>query len=163
MASLQSHPLWRMNLPLTHLWESSMSHQVFGSFTHNSKCGCPSSSLYAQYREKSVQDHVKQTDPIEAMRSLRKEKDAFRVPKEWWCTADLKPLMALQYDYPYSTNCLHETTGSNHSSSALILDVNYFEAQFSSEMSSQVVFGICLGLFSLIWGIEQLLSLNKNK
>lgn len=37
---------------------------------------------FVGYREKSVQDHVKQTDPIETMRSLRKEKDGFRVPKE---------------------------------------------------------------------------------
>ncbi|XP_034045491.1 hydroxyacylglutathione hydrolase, mitochondrial-like isoform X2 [Thalassophryne amazonica] len=37
---------------------------------------------FMRVREKSVQDHVKQTDPIETMRSLRKEKDSFRVPKE---------------------------------------------------------------------------------
>nr|XP_061805862.1 hydroxyacylglutathione hydrolase, mitochondrial-like [Nerophis lumbriciformis] len=37
---------------------------------------------FMRVKEKSVQDHVEQTDPIEAMRSLRKEKDAFRVPKE---------------------------------------------------------------------------------
>lgn len=34
------------------------------------------------FREKTVQDHVKQTSAIETMRSLRKEKDTFRVPKE---------------------------------------------------------------------------------
>ena len=33
-------------------------------------------------REKSVQDHVKQTEPINTMRSLRKEKDSFKVPKQ---------------------------------------------------------------------------------
>ncbi|XP_077589985.1 hydroxyacylglutathione hydrolase, mitochondrial isoform X2 [Stigmatopora nigra] len=32
--------------------------------------------------EKAVQDHVKQSSPMEAMRKLRKEKDNFRVPKE---------------------------------------------------------------------------------
>uniref|UniRef100_A0A3B3YXI5 Hydroxyacylglutathione hydrolase, mitochondrial n=1 Tax=Poecilia mexicana TaxID=48701 RepID=A0A3B3YXI5_9TELE len=37
---------------------------------------------FMRVKEKSVQDHVKQTDPIETMRSLRKEKDNFRVPKE---------------------------------------------------------------------------------
>ncbi|XP_015242955.1 PREDICTED: hydroxyacylglutathione hydrolase, mitochondrial-like isoform X1 [Cyprinodon variegatus] len=37
---------------------------------------------FMRVKEKSVQDHVKQTDPIETMRSLRKEKDSFRVPKE---------------------------------------------------------------------------------
>lgn len=38
--------------------------------------------LYFHDREKSVQDHVKQTDSVETMRSLRKEKDGFKVPKE---------------------------------------------------------------------------------
>uniref|UniRef100_A0A3P8WGG2 Hydroxyacylglutathione hydrolase n=1 Tax=Cynoglossus semilaevis TaxID=244447 RepID=A0A3P8WGG2_CYNSE len=37
---------------------------------------------FMRVKEKSVQDHVKQTNPIETMRSLRKEKDNFRVPKE---------------------------------------------------------------------------------
>lgn len=37
---------------------------------------------FMRVKEKSVQDHVKQTEPIETMRSLRKEKDGFRVPKE---------------------------------------------------------------------------------
>ncbi|XP_061701223.1 hydroxyacylglutathione hydrolase, mitochondrial isoform X5 [Syngnathoides biaculeatus] len=37
---------------------------------------------FMRVKEKSVQDHVKRTDPVEAMRSLRKEKDSFRVPKE---------------------------------------------------------------------------------
>ncbi|KAF7655591.1 hypothetical protein LDENG_00053940 [Lucifuga dentata] len=37
---------------------------------------------FMRVNEKAVQDHVKQTDPIETMRSLRKEKDGFRVPKE---------------------------------------------------------------------------------
>ncbi|XP_069381174.1 hydroxyacylglutathione hydrolase, mitochondrial isoform X1 [Paralichthys olivaceus] len=37
---------------------------------------------FMRVKEKSVQDHVKQTSPIETMRSLRKEKDNFRVPKE---------------------------------------------------------------------------------
>ncbi|XP_070779108.1 hydroxyacylglutathione hydrolase, mitochondrial-like isoform X4 [Enoplosus armatus] len=37
---------------------------------------------FMRVKEKSVQDHVKQTDPIETMRCLRKEKDGFRVPKE---------------------------------------------------------------------------------
>ncbi|XP_042370820.1 hydroxyacylglutathione hydrolase, mitochondrial-like [Plectropomus leopardus] len=37
---------------------------------------------FMRVKEKSVQDHVKQTNPIETMRSLRKEKDSFRVPKE---------------------------------------------------------------------------------
>uniref|UniRef100_A0A3Q3WLU8 Hydroxyacylglutathione hydrolase, mitochondrial n=1 Tax=Mola mola TaxID=94237 RepID=A0A3Q3WLU8_MOLML len=37
---------------------------------------------FMRVKEKSVQDHVKQTDPVEAMRSLRKEKDGFRVPKD---------------------------------------------------------------------------------
>ncbi|XP_076026754.1 hydroxyacylglutathione hydrolase, mitochondrial [Genypterus blacodes] len=36
---------------------------------------------FMRVKEKTVQDHVKQTDPIETMRSLRKEKDSFRVPK----------------------------------------------------------------------------------
>ncbi|KAK7940324.1 hypothetical protein WMY93_003650 [Mugilogobius chulae] len=33
-------------------------------------------------RREGCQDHVKQTNPVETMRSLRKEKDSFRVPKE---------------------------------------------------------------------------------
>ncbi|XP_077474716.1 hydroxyacylglutathione hydrolase, mitochondrial isoform X2 [Stigmatopora argus] len=37
---------------------------------------------FMRVREKSVQDHVKQSGPIEAMRNLRKEKDNFRLPKE---------------------------------------------------------------------------------
>ncbi|XP_005734676.1 hydroxyacylglutathione hydrolase, mitochondrial isoform X1 [Pundamilia nyererei] len=37
---------------------------------------------FMRVKEPSVQEHVKQTDPIETMRSLRKEKDNFRVPKE---------------------------------------------------------------------------------
>lgn len=37
---------------------------------------------FMRVKEKTVQDHVKQTDPVETMRSLRKEKDTFRVPKE---------------------------------------------------------------------------------
>lgn len=36
---------------------------------------------FMRVKEKSVQDHVKQTDSIETMRSLRKEKDGFKVPK----------------------------------------------------------------------------------
>ncbi|TNN66142.1 Hydroxyacylglutathione hydrolase, mitochondrial [Liparis tanakae] len=36
---------------------------------------------FMRVKEKSVQDHVKQTSSIETMRSLRKEKDVFRVPK----------------------------------------------------------------------------------
>lgn len=39
--------------------------------------------LFVVYcREKSVQDHVQQTEPVETMRSLRKEKDGFKVPKD---------------------------------------------------------------------------------
>ncbi|KAM9391385.1 hydroxyacylglutathione hydrolase, mitochondrial-like isoform 1-T1 [Pholidichthys leucotaenia] len=37
---------------------------------------------FMRVKEKSVQDHVKQTDPTETMRSLRKEKDRFRVPQD---------------------------------------------------------------------------------
>uniref|UniRef100_A0AAQ5YLV2 Hydroxyacylglutathione hydrolase, mitochondrial n=1 Tax=Amphiprion ocellaris TaxID=80972 RepID=A0AAQ5YLV2_AMPOC len=37
---------------------------------------------FMRVKETSVQEHVKQTDPIETMRNLRKEKDGFRVPKE---------------------------------------------------------------------------------
>ncbi|KAM8844593.1 hydroxyacylglutathione hydrolase, mitochondrial isoform 1-T1 [Spinachia spinachia] len=37
---------------------------------------------FMRVKEMSVQDHVKQTSSIETMRSLRKEKDSFRVPKE---------------------------------------------------------------------------------
>uniref|UniRef100_A0A674PNE9 Hydroxyacylglutathione hydrolase, mitochondrial n=1 Tax=Takifugu rubripes TaxID=31033 RepID=A0A674PNE9_TAKRU len=37
---------------------------------------------FMRVKEKSVQDHVKQDDPVETMRCLRKEKDGFRVPKE---------------------------------------------------------------------------------
>lgn len=37
---------------------------------------------FMRVKEKTVQDHVKQTSPVETMRSLRKEKDSFRVPKE---------------------------------------------------------------------------------
>ncbi|XP_034395900.1 hydroxyacylglutathione hydrolase, mitochondrial isoform X1 [Cyclopterus lumpus] len=37
---------------------------------------------FMRVKEKSVQEHVQQTTPIETMRSLRKEKDVFRVPKE---------------------------------------------------------------------------------
>uniref|UniRef100_A0A3Q0STS1 Hydroxyacylglutathione hydrolase n=1 Tax=Amphilophus citrinellus TaxID=61819 RepID=A0A3Q0STS1_AMPCI len=37
---------------------------------------------FMRVKESSVQEHVKQTDPIETMRNLRKEKDNFRVPKE---------------------------------------------------------------------------------
>lgn len=37
---------------------------------------------FMRVKEKSVQDHVKQTDSTETMRSLRKEKDGFKVPKE---------------------------------------------------------------------------------
>uniref|UniRef100_A0A669DI85 Hydroxyacylglutathione hydrolase, mitochondrial n=1 Tax=Oreochromis niloticus TaxID=8128 RepID=A0A669DI85_ORENI len=37
---------------------------------------------FMRVKEPSVQEYVKQTDPIETMRSLRKEKDHFRVPKE---------------------------------------------------------------------------------
>lgn len=37
---------------------------------------------FMRVKEKTVQDHVKQTSPVETMRSLRKEKDTFRVPKE---------------------------------------------------------------------------------
>ncbi|XP_053707966.1 hydroxyacylglutathione hydrolase, mitochondrial-like [Synchiropus splendidus] len=37
---------------------------------------------FMRVNEKSVQDHVKQTTAVETMRSLRKEKDSFRVPKE---------------------------------------------------------------------------------
>uniref|UniRef100_A0A8C2G2I7 Hydroxyacylglutathione hydrolase, mitochondrial n=1 Tax=Cyprinus carpio TaxID=7962 RepID=A0A8C2G2I7_CYPCA len=36
---------------------------------------------FMRVREKSVQEHAGTSDPIEAMRSIRKEKDAFRVPK----------------------------------------------------------------------------------
>lgn len=36
---------------------------------------------FMRVKEKSVQDHVGQTEPVEAMRSLRKEKDGFKVPK----------------------------------------------------------------------------------
>ncbi|XP_060921430.1 hydroxyacylglutathione hydrolase, mitochondrial-like isoform X2 [Labrus mixtus] len=37
---------------------------------------------FMRVKEKSVQEHVKQTDATETMRSLRKEKDGFRVPKD---------------------------------------------------------------------------------
>ncbi|CAL8305766.1 unnamed protein product [Merluccius merluccius] len=37
---------------------------------------------FMRVKEKSVQDHVKQTEPINTMRSLRKEKDSFKVPKQ---------------------------------------------------------------------------------
>ncbi|XP_061741187.1 hydroxyacylglutathione hydrolase, mitochondrial isoform X1 [Nerophis ophidion] len=37
---------------------------------------------FMRVKEKAVQDHVTQTNPIETMRRLRKEKDGFRVPKE---------------------------------------------------------------------------------
>ncbi|XP_062308203.1 hydroxyacylglutathione hydrolase, mitochondrial [Osmerus eperlanus] len=37
---------------------------------------------FMRVKEKAVQDHTGQTDPIETMRSLRKEKDGFKVPKE---------------------------------------------------------------------------------
>ncbi|XP_059407254.1 hydroxyacylglutathione hydrolase, mitochondrial-like isoform X2 [Carassius carassius] len=36
---------------------------------------------FMRVREKSVQEHAGTSDPIEAMRSIRKEKDAFKVPK----------------------------------------------------------------------------------
>ncbi|XP_012673698.1 hydroxyacylglutathione hydrolase, mitochondrial-like [Clupea harengus] len=36
---------------------------------------------FMRVREKTVQDHAKTNDPIEAMQSIRKEKDNFRVPK----------------------------------------------------------------------------------
>ncbi|XP_029584579.1 hydroxyacylglutathione hydrolase, mitochondrial isoform X1 [Salmo trutta] len=37
---------------------------------------------FMRVKEKSVQEHAGQNDPVETMRSLRKEKDGFRVPKE---------------------------------------------------------------------------------
>lgn len=37
---------------------------------------------FMRVREKSVQEHAGTTDPIEAMKMIRKEKDGFRVPKE---------------------------------------------------------------------------------
>lgn len=37
---------------------------------------------FMRVKEKTVQGHAKQTSPVETMRSLRKEKDSFRVPKE---------------------------------------------------------------------------------
>ncbi|KAJ8253933.1 hypothetical protein COCON_G00205450 [Conger conger] len=37
---------------------------------------------FMRVREKSVQDHARKTDPIDTMRSIRKEKDNFRVPKD---------------------------------------------------------------------------------
>uniref|UniRef100_A0A673MJR8 Hydroxyacylglutathione hydrolase, mitochondrial n=1 Tax=Sinocyclocheilus rhinocerous TaxID=307959 RepID=A0A673MJR8_9TELE len=36
---------------------------------------------FMRVREKSVQEHAGTSDPIEAMRNIRKEKDRFRVPK----------------------------------------------------------------------------------
>lgn len=36
-------------------------------------------------RERSVQMHAGTSDPIETMRSIRKEKDRFKVPKDWAC------------------------------------------------------------------------------
>uniref|UniRef100_A0A672P7C2 Hydroxyacylglutathione hydrolase, mitochondrial n=2 Tax=Sinocyclocheilus grahami TaxID=75366 RepID=A0A672P7C2_SINGR len=36
---------------------------------------------FMRVREKSVQEHAGTSDPIEAMRRIRKEKDGFRVPK----------------------------------------------------------------------------------
>lgn len=37
---------------------------------------------FMRVKEKEVQDHAGQTDPVETMRSLRKEKDGFKVPKD---------------------------------------------------------------------------------
>ncbi|XP_031669976.1 hydroxyacylglutathione hydrolase, mitochondrial isoform X1 [Oncorhynchus kisutch] len=37
---------------------------------------------FMRVKEKSVQEHAGQNDPVETMRSLRKEKDGFRVPKD---------------------------------------------------------------------------------
>ncbi|XP_023677938.1 hydroxyacylglutathione hydrolase, mitochondrial [Paramormyrops kingsleyae] len=37
---------------------------------------------FMRVREKSVQDHARKNDPIQAMGSIRREKDNFRVPKD---------------------------------------------------------------------------------
>lgn len=40
------------------------------------------SLLFPPGREKSVQDHAGESDPVRAMGAIRKEKDNFRVPKD---------------------------------------------------------------------------------
>lgn len=41
--------------------------------------------IYFCSREKTVQMHAGTNDPIDTMRSIRKEKDSFKVPKDWVC------------------------------------------------------------------------------
>lgn len=38
--------------------------------------------VFPSGREKTVQEHAGQTDPIRTMGAIRKEKDNFRVPKD---------------------------------------------------------------------------------
>lgn len=38
--------------------------------------------LFPPGREKSVQEHVGESDPVRVMGAIRKEKDNFRVPKD---------------------------------------------------------------------------------
>uniref|UniRef100_A0A8C5FG29 Hydroxyacylglutathione hydrolase, mitochondrial n=1 Tax=Gadus morhua TaxID=8049 RepID=A0A8C5FG29_GADMO len=52
--------------------EPTVPSTVADEFTYNP---------FMRVKEKSVQDHVKQTEAINTMRSLRKEKDSFKVPK----------------------------------------------------------------------------------
>lgn len=71
-------------------WEYLLGLLSPGSFLHEDVpgswgrlCVCLQPVLFSCFlREKTVQQHAGETDPVTTMRAIRREKDQFKVPRD---------------------------------------------------------------------------------